>query len=139
MELTKVWDTSTERSRVQKGGVWPVEASCVAVEGGQRWLLDALPAELSEQVFMQLREQGQEHTLDGQKERGCSDWSPGVTEDQEGTVCWKGGSWSQQAAEECFAPGAELQLLWRKASLMKMAEAIGQSLEKVKTCFKKVK
>ena len=28
---------------------------------------------------------------------------------------------------------------WRKASLMKKAEAIGQSLEKVKTCFKKVK
>jgi ribonuclease HI len=111
MELTKVWDTSTERSRVQKGGVWPVEASCVAVEGGQRWLLDALPAELSEQVFMQLREQGQEHTLDGQKEWGCSDWNPGVSEDQEGTVCWKGGSWGQQAAEECFAPGAELQLL----------------------------
>jgi hypothetical protein len=30
-------------------------------------------------------------------------------------------------------------LPWRKASLMKKAEAIGQSLEKVKTCFKKVK
>ena len=48
MKLTKVWDTSTERSRMQKGGVWPVGASCVMLEEGQRWLLDALPAELSE-------------------------------------------------------------------------------------------
>ena len=111
MKLTKVWDTSTERSRVQKGGVWPVEASCVMLEEGQRWLLDALPAELSEQVFMQLREQGQEHSLEGQQEWGCSHWKPGVPEEQDGTVCWKGESWSQQAAEECFAPGAELQLL----------------------------
>ena len=26
-------------------------------------------------------------------------------------MSWKGESWSQQGAEECFAPGAELQLL----------------------------
>jgi hypothetical protein len=48
MWLTKVWDTTTERNRVQKGGVWPMEASCVMTEEDQRWLLDALPAELSE-------------------------------------------------------------------------------------------
>ena len=34
-----------------------------------------------------------------------------MSEEQDGTVCWKGESWSQQGAEECFAPGAELQLL----------------------------
>ena len=50
--LIKVWDTSTERSRAQKGGVWPVEASYVVLEEGQRWLLDALPTKLSEQVSM---------------------------------------------------------------------------------------
>ena len=60
---------------------------------------------------MQLREQGQEHALEGQQEWGCSHWKPGMPEEQVGTVCWKGESWSQQAAEECFAPGVELQLL----------------------------
>ena len=32
MELCRVWDTATQRTRlarVQDGGVWPVEASCV--------------------------------------------------------------------------------------------------------------
>ena len=89
MKLTKVWDTSAEGSGAQKGGVWPVEASCVILEEGQRWLLDALPAELNEQVFMQLREQGQEHSPEGHQEWGCSDWIPGVPEEQDGTVCWK--------------------------------------------------
>ena len=51
---------------MQKDGVWPVEASCVMTEEGQRWLLDALPAELSEQVFMQLREEVLEHSQEGQ-------------------------------------------------------------------------
>ena len=113
MRLCKVWDESTERSmrRVQGGGVWPVEASCVMLEEGQRWLLDALPAELSGQVFMQLREEGLEHSQEGQQEWGCSRWKPGALEEQVGTVSWKGESWSQQGAEECFAPGAELQLL----------------------------
>ena len=32
-----------------------MEASRVMTEEGQRWLLGALPAELSEQVFMQMR------------------------------------------------------------------------------------
>ena len=68
MRLTEVWDTFAERSRVHKGGVWQVEASCVVLEEGQRWLLDALPAELSEQVFMQLREEGLEHSQEGQQE-----------------------------------------------------------------------
>ena len=80
-------------------------------EEGQRWLLGALPAELSEQVFMQLREEGLEHSEEGQQEWSCSNWKPGVFEEQDGTVCWKGGSWRQPGAEECFAPGAELQLL----------------------------
>jgi hypothetical protein len=32
------------RWRVSKGDVWPVEASCVMVEGEERWVLDELPA-----------------------------------------------------------------------------------------------
>jgi hypothetical protein len=83
----------------------------VVLEEGQRWLLDALPAELSEQVFMQMREEGREHSQEGHQEWSCSSWKPGVPEEQEGTVCWKGESWSQQGAEECFVPGDELQLL----------------------------
>ena len=52
MTLDKVWNASTERLRVGKGGAWPVEASCVMVEGEERWVLDELPAELSEQACM---------------------------------------------------------------------------------------
>ena len=52
MTLDKVWDASAERWRVGKGGVWPVGASCVLVEGEERWVLDELPAELSEQAYM---------------------------------------------------------------------------------------
>ena len=52
MTLDKVWDASSERWRVSKGGVWPVEASCVLVEGGGRWVLDQLPVELSGQAYM---------------------------------------------------------------------------------------
>ena len=36
MTLDKVWDASAERWRVSKGGVWPVEASRVLVEGEER-------------------------------------------------------------------------------------------------------
>ena len=32
--------------------VWPVEASCVLVEGEERWVMDQLPAELNEQADM---------------------------------------------------------------------------------------
>ena len=84
MRLTMVWDTSTERSGVQKGGGWLVESSCVVLQEGQRWRLDALPAELSEQVFMQLREEGLEHSQGGQQEWNCSRWKPVALEKQEG-------------------------------------------------------
>ena len=58
--LDKVWDASAERWRVGKGGIWLVEASCVMVEGEERWVLDELPTELSEQayVYMWKWEQG---------------------------------------------------------------------------------
>ena len=56
------------------------------LEEGQRWLLDALPAKLSEQVFMQLREEGLEHSQEGQQEWGCPRWKPRAQEDQLGTV-----------------------------------------------------
>ena len=37
MKLGKVWDASAERWRVGTGGVWPVEASCILVDGEERW------------------------------------------------------------------------------------------------------
>ena len=52
MTLDTVWDASAGRWRVSKGGVWPVEASYVLVEGEKRWVLDQLPAELGEQAYM---------------------------------------------------------------------------------------
>ena len=52
MTLGKVWDVSAGRWRVSKGGVWPVEANCVLVGGGERWVLDQLPTELNEQTYM---------------------------------------------------------------------------------------
>ena len=51
MELCKVWDATTERWRVDAGGVWQVEASCVLADGAERWVLDELPAELNELEF----------------------------------------------------------------------------------------
>ena len=90
-----------------------MEANSVVLEEGQRWLLDTLPTELSEQVFMPMREEGLGHSQEGQQEWGCFSWRPGVLDEQEGLGCWKGENWSQQGAEECFAPGAELQLLGR--------------------------
>ena len=58
MTLDKVWDAPAERWRVGKGGAWPVEASRVMVEGEERWVLDELPAEISEQAYMWQWEQG---------------------------------------------------------------------------------
>ena len=45
MTLDKALDVPTERLKVGKGGVWPVEPSCVMVGGEERWVLDELPAE----------------------------------------------------------------------------------------------
>ena len=58
--------------RVGAGGVWPVGASCVQVDGAKRWVLDELPAELSEQAHMRLWEQG----VDGGDTRR-QEWSCG--------------------------------------------------------------
>ena len=70
MSLEKVWYDSAKKRRVGRGGVWPVEASCVMVEGEERWVLDELPAELSEQAYMWQWEQG----VDGDDDQGrnCS-------------------------------------------------------------------
>ena len=50
MELCKVWDGAAGRRREGVGGVWPIEASCVLVDGVERWVLDELPTELSEHM-----------------------------------------------------------------------------------------
>jgi hypothetical protein len=111
MTLDKVWDTSAERWRVGKGGVWPVEASCVVVEGEERWVLDELPAELSEQAYMWQWEHGVDGNEDQRHEWQCSGWRPGAEEEQGDTVDWTGNPWEQQEAGEDFAEGAEQQLL----------------------------
>ena len=111
MPLDKVWDASAERLRVSKGGVWPVEASCVLVDGEERWVLDELPAELSEQAYIWQWEHGLDGDINRGKEWQCSGWRPGATEAQLGTVDWTGCVWEQEAAEEGFAEGAEQHLL----------------------------
>ena len=111
MTLDRVWDTSAERWRVGKGGVWPVEASCVVVEGEERWVLDELPAELSEQAYMWQWEHGVDGNEDQRHEWQCSGWRPGAEEEQGDTVDWTGNPWEQQEAGEDFAEGAEQQLL----------------------------
>ena len=68
MVVVREWDQYTDRDRVYTGGVWPVEATCVILEGEERWLIDELPADLSEQVFMQQRELGVENDPDWRKE-----------------------------------------------------------------------
>ena len=111
MSLDTVWDESAGRLRVDKGGVWPVEASCALVEGEARWVLDELPAELSEQAYMWQRERALDGDGDWEQEWQCSGWKPGVEEEQLGTVDWVGDMWEQEAAEEGFVEGAEQQLL----------------------------
>ena len=46
--------------------------------GAQRWVLDALPAESSGQVSMQLRGGGLEHSQGWQQECGSPKWGPGA-------------------------------------------------------------
>ena len=119
MTLDKVWDAPAERLRVGKGGAWPVEASCVMVEGEERWVLDELPAEISEQAYMWQWEQGVDGEDSKRQEWQCSGWRPGAQEEQLGTVEWTGSPWEQQGAEEGFAVGAEQQLLGEGHSSMR--------------------
>ena len=56
--LNKVWDASAVGWRVDKCGVWPMEAHRVLVGGEERWVLDELPTELNEQAYMWQWEQG---------------------------------------------------------------------------------
>jgi hypothetical protein len=81
------------------------------VEGEERWVLDELPAELSEQAYMWQWEQGVDGDDDQRQEWQCSGWRPGAEEVQVNTMDWTGSPWEQQGAEEDFAEGAEQQLL----------------------------
>ena len=114
----KVWDASAERWKVGKGGVWPMEASCVLVGGEERWVLDELLAELSEQAYMWQWEQGVGGDDTWRQEWMCSGWEPGAGEEQLSTVDWVGEPWEQKGAEEDFAEGAEQQLLGEGHSSM---------------------
>ena len=117
--VVKDWDQYTARHRVLTGGVWPLEASCVVVDGEERWMIDELPADLSEQIFMQQRDMGVEHKEEWEQECCCSDWRPGLEEEQEEQVCWAGEPWEQPSEEEGFAPGAEEKLLGEGGSSMR--------------------
>ena len=94
MKLGKVWDASAERWRVGIGGVWPVEAICILVDGEERWVLslDGLPAELSEQAHMWQREQGADGEDDRMQEWMCSEWRrrPGLVQLRSSWVLWIG-------------------------------------------------
>ena len=72
MKQCKVWDASTEWWGVGTGGVWPVEASGILVDGAERWVLDELPAELSEQAYMWQGEQGMGGEDDRRQEWLCT-------------------------------------------------------------------
>ena len=80
--LDTVWDESAGRYRVDKGGVWPVVASFVLVDGEERWVLDELPAQLSEQAYMWQRENELDEDRDWEQEWQCSGWRPGAEEEQ---------------------------------------------------------
>ena len=85
----------------------------ILVDGAERWVLDELPAELSEQAYMWQREQGMDAEDDRKQEWLCSGWRPGAAEGQLGIVVWMGEPWGQQGDEEGFAKGLEQQLLGR--------------------------
>ena len=87
----KVWDPSAERWKVGKGGVWPMEASCVLVGGEERWVLGGLLAELSGQAYMWQWEQGV---------GGDDTWR------QEWVVVLRLGAWGRRGtAEHCGLGG----------------------------------
>ena len=94
-----------------------MEASCVMVEGEERWVLDELPAELSEQAYIWQWEQGMDGDSDWRQVWLCSGWKPGAG--QLGTVDWVGSLWELKGAEEDFAEGAERQLLGEGHSSMR--------------------
>ena len=51
------------------------------VEGEERWVLDELPAELSEQAYMWQWEQGVDGDGNQKQEWQCSGWRPGAEEE----------------------------------------------------------
>ena len=83
-------------------------ASCILVDGGERWVLGELLAELSGQAYMWQREQGVDGGGDRRQEWLCFGWGPGAAEEQLGTIDWMG---EQKGDEEDFAEGVEQQLL----------------------------
>ena len=82
-------------------------------------MIDELPADLSEQVFMQQRDMGVELEEEWKQEWGCSGWRPGLGEGQEEQVEWAGEPWEQPSEEEKFAPGVEAKLLGEGGSSMR--------------------
>ena len=65
-----------------------MKASCVMVDGAERWVLDAyeLSAELNEQAYMWQWEQGMDGDCVRRQEWSCFGWRPGAVEEQLGTV-----------------------------------------------------
>ena len=91
MELVKLLDPDVDRHRVQSGGVWPVGASRM-IDEKSCWVLNEIPAELCEQLFMQQRElpMGIENERGHWEESGCSDWRPQVSGEWTADVEWTG-------------------------------------------------
>ena len=110
-----------------EGGVWPVEASCVLVEGEERWVLDEPPAELNEQAYMWQWEQGVDCDDTWRQEWPVLRLEAWAGEEQLGIVDWMGEPWEQKGAEEDFAEGAEQQLLGEAPRSMRRDQQKWQS------------
>ena len=83
MHLDKVWDEAAGRLRVEEGGCgqWR-QAVCWSTGGEERWVLDEVPAELSEQAYMWQMEEGLDGSSTGRIEWSCPGWKPGAEEEQ---------------------------------------------------------
>ena len=101
----------------------------MVVGGEEHWVLDALPAELIEQVFLQQWQKKLEHEAGHHQEWKCSGWRPGALEVQVDTVSWKGELWEQKEAEESFADETEKKLLGEGMDSMRGDEKWRSKLE----------
>ena len=110
MKLVKILDVDVDRNRVQTGGVWPVGASRM-IDEKSCWLLNEIPAELCEQLFMQQREMGIEQEKEHRWEWDCSDWMPQISEEWTADVRWTGQCWDRPQEDEGFGQGDEERLL----------------------------
>ena len=86
------------------------------VDGEERWVLDGVPAELSEQAYMWQREEGLDGSSTGRIDWSCSGWKPGAEEEQIGTVCWKGIVTGRRRVQKSVLQKGQRSSCWVKGS-----------------------